>query len=100
MSDIVNYIEPNYGTSTNSNSLHDLEDYCVSVQLETIIPGKKISGGINEQGKKFILSWGSKDGKVNFMQGSECFGGNYLTTSFTEAHIDAGNAGVSLSGPG
>lgn len=88
MSDIVNYIEPNYGTSTNSNSLHDLEDYCVSVQLETIIPGKKTSGGINEQGKKFILSWGSKDGKVNFMQGSECFGGNYLTTSFTEATFD------------
>lgn len=93
MSDFVTYIEPNY--VSDGKTLHDLEDYSVMVQLETTIPGKQNIGGVEVDGKSFVLTWGNGDKKVNFMQGKSMIDGNYYTTSYTEAtYADILNGGT------
>lgn len=86
----VRYIEPT-NVSRDSNGIHsiitsnelvlnNLEDYCIAVDLEVLIPDRKACGLAYATGEVGSLHYSSSNGTISFMHGTN----GSLTTNFTE----------------
>lgn len=100
----VVYVEPNamddvtsYSTGSGKvNKSVDLEDLCISVDLDVEVKGKTYSKSSNGSNSNIKLSWqSSKDGEVvRFMSGTKIPTGikkdghvNSLTTNYTDCYL-------------
>ena len=89
----INYIEPtNISFYSNgakaivpSNDLvmNPLEDYCIAVDLEVIIPNRKSCSLAYENDDFIKLNFSSTHGTLSFMNGTS----GTLTTNFTDIHM-------------
>ena len=75
------YVEPNnmYSGMTNNAIPFPYEDYCMSVDLQVIIPSREACGmpGATVQD---VLNYSSKHGTLSFMHGTD----GYLTANYTD----------------
>lgn len=92
VSNAIIYVEPNYvkgvnisttsGLNQNVNTYtHDLEDYCVAVDLVVEVPSRGREGSTNaSDGSTFVVSYLNGKTKLSFFKGTNIGGKRYLTT--------------------
>lgn len=86
----INYIEPtnieydSYGAKaivpSNELVLNPLEDYCIAIDLEVIIPKRDACSLAKENGDYIKMNYSSTNGTISFMHGTD----GHLTTNFTD----------------
>lgn len=89
----INYIEPtNVSFYTNgskaivqSNDLvmNPLEDYCIAVDLQVIIPNRKACSLAKENHEYIEMNFSSSNGTLSFFNGTD----GVLTTNFTDINV-------------
>ena len=89
----INYVEPTnisyYSDGSmaivpsNDLVMNPLEEYCMAIDLEVIIPLRKSCSLAREDGNYVKLNYSSTAGTISFMNGTD----GHLTTNFTDINV-------------